>query len=257
MSELSWLLAVGAGSLVGFSLGLVGGGGSILAVPLLVYVVGVADPHIAIGTSAVAVAANAAVNLALHARKGTVKWRCASLFAAMGVVGAWLGALIGQRMDGQRLLSLFAVLMIVVGALMLRKRQGEGDPTVRLGRENFPRLTASGLGTGLVSGFFGIGGGFLIVPGLVWSTGMPIAMAMASSLVAVTAFGVTTASSYALSGRVDWPVAGLFIAGGVLGGLLGGALATRLARRRGALNALFAGLIFAVAAYMLYRSLNA
>ena len=74
-------LGLASGSLVGFSLGLVGGGGSILAVPLLIYLVGVADPHVAIGTSAIAVAANAAANLANHVRAGNVKWRCASVFA--------------------------------------------------------------------------------------------------------------------------------------------------------------------------------
>ena len=85
-------LGLFSGSLIGFSLGLVGGGGSILAVPLLVYVVGVGDPHVAIGTSAVAVAANAATNLLTHARHGNVKWACASVFAAAGVVGAFIGS---------------------------------------------------------------------------------------------------------------------------------------------------------------------
>jgi uncharacterized membrane protein YfcA len=248
-------IALAAGGLVGFSLGLVGGGGSILAVPLLVYVVGVSDPHTAIGTSAVAVAANAAANLVTHARAGRVKWRCAAIFAAAGVAGALAGAYAGQRVDGERLLSLFAGLMVVVGALMLRPRKTDDRPDVRLGRENLPRLAGAGLGTGLLSGFFGIGGGFLIVPGLVWAARMPIAMAMASSLVAVAAFGVTTAASYAVAGDVDWPVALLFVTGGVVGGVLGGKLAGRLAGRRGALNLVFALLIFAVAAYVLIRTL--
>lgn len=256
MPELAWLLAILAGSLVGFSLGLVGGGGSILAVPLLVYVVGVTDPHVAIGTSAVAVAFNAAANLIPHARKGNVKWRCAAVFAGSGIVGALGGAFVGQQIEGGRLLSLFAVLMIVVGALMLIRRNGEGSPDVRLGRDNFPRLVGGGLGTGLLSGFFGTGGGFLIVPGLVWATGMPIRLAMASSLVAVTAFGVTTSASYAVSGNVNWVIAALFIGGGVVGGLFGGQLAGKLARTRGALNVLFSLLIFVVAAYVLYRSLG-
>ena len=85
-------LAIASGSLVGFSLGVVGGGGSILAVPLLVYVVGLDNPHVAIGTSAIAVALNAAANLTMHARAGNVKWRCASVFAAAGVAGAFLGS---------------------------------------------------------------------------------------------------------------------------------------------------------------------
>jgi uncharacterized membrane protein YfcA len=107
-----------------------------------------------------------------------------------------------------------------------------------------------------LSGFFGIGGGFLIVPALVMATGMPILNAVGSSLVAVTALGLTTAANYAYSGLVDWTLAALFIAGGVLGGLLGARSAKTLAGRKGALNTVFAALIFAVAVYMLVRSLG-
>ncbi len=245
-----------SGSLVGFTLGLVGGGGSILAVPLLVYLVGVTNPHVAIGTSAVAVAVNALANLGSHARGGTVKWRCALVFAVSGVIGAFGGSTLGKTMDGQKLLALFAVLMMIVGALMLRKRSGEGNASVKLGRDNFPKLVGIGLATGALSGFFGIGGGFLIVPGLIMATGMPILNAVGSSLVAVSAFGLTTASNYALSGLIDWPLAALFIGGGVFGGLLGTRSAKVLAGRKGALNTVFAGLIFVVAIYMLVRSLN-
>ena len=249
-------LGLASGSLVGFSLGLVGGGGSILAVPLLVYLVGVSDPHAAIGTSAIAVAANAAANLANHARAGNVKWRCASVFAIAGVTGAFLGSTLGKVVEGQKLLALFAIVMMVVGGLMLKDRSGEGEPSVRLNRENLPKLLAWGLATGALSGFFGIGGGFLIVPALIVATGMPILYAVGSSLVAVTAFGLTTAANYALSGFVDWSLAALFISGGVLGGLLGARSANSLAGRKGALNTVFAALIFAVAIYMLVRSLG-
>lgn len=257
MPELVWLLAITAGSLVGFSLGLVGGGGSVLAVPLLVYLVGVSDPHVAIGTSAVAVSANALFNLINHGRQGTVKWRCAAVFTVAGVLGALVGAGLGRQVDGEKLLALFAVLMMVVGGLMLRNRKGEGHSNVRLGRDNFPKLAGFGLATGLLSGFFGIGGGFLIVPGLIAATGMPIVNAMASSLLAVTGFGVTTASSYALAGLVNWSIAGIFVLGGLGGGLVGARAARHLGQKRGVLNTLFAGLIFAVAIYMLVRNLGA
>ncbi len=108
------VLGLASGALVGFSLGLVGGGGSILAVPLMVYVVGVPEPHVAIGTSAIAVAANAAINLSNHARGGTVVWSCALTFAAAGIVGAFAGSILGKMMDGQKLLALFALLMLVI-----------------------------------------------------------------------------------------------------------------------------------------------
>jgi len=154
------------------------------------------------------------------------------------------------------LLALFAIVMMVVGALMLKGRSGAGEPSVRLNRENLPKLLASGLVTGALSGFFGIGGGFLIVPALIDATGMPILYAVGSSLVAVTAFGLTTAANYALFGLVDWYLAALFIFGGVLGGLFGARSASSLAERKGALNTVFAALIFAVAIYMLVRNLG-
>ena len=250
-------LSAASGVLVGFSLGLVGGGGSILAVPLLVYVVGLNDPHVAIGTSAIAVAVNAAANLVTHARSGNVKWRCATIFASAGVVGAYLGSTLGKIMDGQRLLALFAVLMIVVGGLMLRNRADLGDPGVRLSRENLPKLIASGLGVGVLSGFFGIGGGFLIVPALVMATGMPMLNAIGSSLVAVATFGLTTAANYAVSGLIDRQIAFLFVTGGIFGGLIGARLAKSLGSRRGLLTSIFSGLIFAVAIYVLFRYLSA
>lgn len=257
LTAIQILLGAGAGSIVGFSLGLVGGGGSILAVPLMVYLVGVTNPHVAIGTSALAVAANAGVNLINHARNGNVKWRCAGLFAAAGVIGAYFGSTLGKAFDGQKLLALFALLMLVIAVLMLRGRSTEGDAAVVLNRGNAPKLIGSGGLTGLLSGFFGIGGGFLIVPGLMASTRMPILYAVGSSLVAVTVFGLTTALNYAQSGLVDWTLAGIFIGGGAVGGLLGGRLAGRLSVRKGVLNLVFAGLIIVVAIYMLYQSARA
>lgn len=257
LTALQYVLSVAAGSLVGFSLGLVGGGGSILAVPLMVYLVGIHDPHVAIGTSALAVAANAAVNLANHARSGNVKWRCASVFAAVGVVGALLGSTLGKAIGGQQLLALFALLMILVAGLMLRRRSSSGNQAVRLSQENALKLTAYGFATGLLSGFFGIGGGFLVVPGLIAATGMPILFAVGSSLVAVTAFGVATAFNYAYSGWVNWALAATFIGGGVVGGWFGARLAARLSTRRGALNVVLATLILFVGAYTLYRSIRA
>ena len=251
-------LALGAfsGSLVGFSLGLVGGGGSILAVPLMVYLVGVKNPHVAIGTSALAVALNAALGLANHARHHNVIWRCGIMYALAGVVGAYFGSSAGKAFDGQHLLFLFAIVMVVVGVLMLRRRKNVGVEDATCDRGNAPKVLGYGLGTGAFSGFFGIGGGFLIVPGLVASTNMAMINAVGTSLVAVTAFGLTTAFNYALSGLVNWLLAGVFIAGGVIGSLLGTTAAKRLSGA-GHLTSIFAGLIFVVAAYMLWKSAGA
>jgi uncharacterized membrane protein YfcA len=248
-------LGLVSGALAGFSLGLVGGGGSILAVPLMVYVVGVREPHIAIGTSAIAVAANAAINLSNHARGGTVIWSCALPFAVAGMAGALLGSILGKMLDGQKLLALFALVMLVIAMLMLMTRSRIGASNVKMSLSNLPAITGLGVVTGTLSGFFGIGGRFLIVPALMLATGMPIINAVSSSLAAVTTFGLTTAASYAWSGLVAWSLAGLFIMGGIAGGLLGTRAAQDLAGRRGALNTVFAAVIVAVALYMLARNL--
>ena len=253
----SWtqdVLAVLSGGAVGFSLGLIGGGGSILAVPLLLYVVGVSDPHLAIGTSALAVAANAFANLIGHWRAGNVKWPCAAIFAVAGVAGAALGSTLGKIVDGQALLFFFALAMIAVGAAMLRPRAAAGNPDVRVTPAVALRLVAIGLLVGAMSGFFGIGGGFLVVPGIMLGSGMPILNAIGSSLLSVGMFGLTTAANYALSGLIVWSIAGLFIAGGIGGGVLGMWSAVRLAKDRRMLTYIFAGVVFAVAIYMLFRT---
>jgi uncharacterized membrane protein YfcA len=259
MTILHALLSVASGSLVGFTLGLVGGGGSIMAVPLLVYVVGVNSPHVAIGTSAIAVAMSAAANLAGHARAKTVKWPCAVVFALAGIAGAAGGAQLGKMVDGGRLLMLFGMLMVVVGVVMLRPRKSGGNPDVELTRESMPRLLPPLIGfgftIGLLSGFFGIGGGFLIVPGLMGATAMPLINAIGSSLVSVTAFGLTTAASYAWSGLIDWPIAGLFIVGGALGGLLGTKLARHLAGYKHGLSFTFSSIVIVVGLYVIARSI--
>ena len=250
-------LAAGSGGVVGVILGLVGGGGSILAVPLLTYVVGLGSPHAAIGTSALAVSVSAAGNLVPQWRAGTVKWRCAAVFSAAGVLGALVGSAGAKAIDGQSLLALFGVVMLVVGGLMLRKRRGNDDPEVRLTRNSAPELLpwllGIGFAVGLFSGFFGIGGGFLIVPGLMLATSMPLPMAIGTSLVAVSAFGAATAASYAASGLIDWPVAGLFTLGGVLGGLVGAGLGRRLSQHKRAFALIFAGLVILVGLYVVAR----
>ena len=246
-----------SGSAVGFTLALVGGGGSILAVPLLVYVVGVASPHVAIGTSAIAVAISALANMIAHWGAGNVRWPCAIVFSLAGVAGAFAGASVAKQLDGQNLLMLFGILMIAIGALMLKRRAGGGDPAVRLtatsARRLIPMLLGTGFAVGLLAGFFGIGGGFLIVPGLMLATGMPLIAAIGTSLVAVVAFGASTAISYAMSGLVDWRLAALFIAGGLLGGLAGIATGKLIGSRDRILRSAFAGIVILAGGYVCLR----
>jgi uncharacterized membrane protein YfcA len=250
-------LALGSGGVIGLVLGLIGGGGSILAVPLLVYAVGIQSPHVAIGTAAFAVAVNAAAGLALHARRTKVRWPCALVFSAAGVGGAIAGAALGKAVDGQKLLALFGLIMIVVGLAMLRPKPSASSPSPWLSRENarrlLPRLALLGAGVGLVSGFFGIGGGFLIVPGLMIAAGMDLKEATGASLIAVLAFGLGSATSYAWSGLVDWPTAALLIAGGAAGSVAGTRLNAMLGKRRHALGLLFAIFLMLAGAYVSAR----
>ena len=250
------LLAVLCGGVIGFSLGLVGGGGSILAVPMLLYIVGFRDPHIAIGTSALAVSVNAFIGFAEHWRAGNVIWPCAAVFAISGVIGAALGSTLGKLVDGKSLVLLFAFLMIAVGVAMLIPRKAGGTVPEKIDTPMAMRLSGMGFAAGCVSGFFGIGGGFLIVPGIMFACGMPIINAIGSSLLSVGAHGLTTAINYAISGYVDWWVAAEFIAGGAIGGYAGMKSANALAQKKKFLTHLFIVIIFAMAAYMIWRELG-
>jgi uncharacterized membrane protein YfcA len=258
MDSVAILAALASGGIIGLILGLVGGGGSILAVPLLIYVVGAGSPHAAIGTAAVAVSVNALASLIGHARAGRVKWRCAGVFTMSGIIGAAVGAELGKAFDGKRLLILFGLLMIGVGLSMLRKRRAAETPEVRLTRDSaatlLPRLVPIGLGVGLTAGFFGIGGGFLIVPGLILATAMPLSYAIGTSLVVVSALGLTTATSYAASGLVDWPITALLVAGGVCGTIIGIALGRVLGTRKGLLERGFASVVILVGGYVIASS---
>jgi uncharacterized membrane protein YfcA len=177
------------------------------------------------------------------------------------VFGALIVGDAGKALDGERLLALFGLLMVVVGALMLWRRGAAENPGVRLSRESaahlLPRLVPAGLGVGLLAGFFGIGGGFLIVPALIAATAMPIGVAIGTSLVVVTALGASTAASYAVSGYVDWPLVALLAAGGAAGTFPGRWIGRRLAARKGLLNAGFAALVIAIGLYVAWRGFAA
>lgn len=248
-----------AGSLVGLILAIVGGGGSIIAVPLLLYSVGMPSTHMAIGTSAIAVAVSAFANLLNQLRRGLVKWPCALTFSAAGLLGNYTGSSLALRMPGQNLLFAFGLLMVVVGLIMVVRKNAEGDPSVRLtsktARHMLPWLLGTGFSVGALSGFFGIGGGFLIVPALMLATGMPIANAIATSLVSITIFGAATSANYAASGMVDWVVAGNFVLGGIVGGVIGTLISGKVQAQKGLLNMVFSGFVIMIGGYVLLKAL--
>lgn len=246
--------AILCGSLSGFILGLIGGGGSVLATPLLLYVVGVDTPHIAIGTGALAVSLNAYANLVGHAAKGHVIWRCAVVFTIVGTIGSLIGSTIGKLTDGQVLLFLFGLVMVAVATYMLLPRKVSASDLPVITRWICVRAGLAALLTGATSGLFGIGGGFLVVPALIFSTGMATIYAVGTSLVAVGTFGLATAVNYAASDLVNWRISAEFLGGGVMGGVVGMLLAARLGANKNALNRIFALVVYSVAAYVLYRS---
>ena len=249
------LAALASGAVIGLLLSVFGGGGSVLATPLLLYAVGVGDAHLAIGTSAAAVAVNALGGLAAQARAGRVKWPCALVFGGSGLAGSLVGSTLAKGMDGRSLMIWFAVAMAAVAVSMMLPKKDEGDPAVHLTPGLTLKLAPVGALTGLAAGFFGIGGGFLIAPGLMAATGMTLANAAASSLVSVSLFGAATSLNYAASGWVDWPLFGLLVAGGVVGTVAGVPLARRLASRAALARRLFAVMILLAAGYVAFRSL--
>lgn len=272
------LLAVAAalsGALVGLALGLTGGGGSIFAVPLLIYALRL-PPDEAMPVSLVAVAVTAAVGAAQAIGNGLALWRPAIIFAAGGMPGAPLGLMAAAHVDARLLIGGFGLLALVVGAVMWRKArvapaearavrartyEADGGPICVLAAEGQLRFTApcafvlalTGIGTGFLSGLFGVGGGFLIVPALVLVTRMGIHRAVATSLVIISAIGFAGAAAALWQGRIDFSVLLPFVAGGAAAMLAGRALAERLAGPR--LQRIFSMMIIVVGTAMLLDGL--
>ncbi len=254
LTDIQMVLSVISGLLVGFSLGLIGGGGSILAIPLLIYFVGFHHPHMAIGTTAIAVGVNAYLNVIPHAMKKHVNFRDGVIFSIPGIAGALAGAQLGLVTPGNDLLFIFAILMIAIAVYMLKRKCVDIASGKTLPHGGTGKIVLIGFLVGLASGYFGIGGGFLIVPGLIYSAGLDIIQAVGTSLISVGTFGVVTALRYAISGDLDILISVLFIAGGVLGGFAGSHLASTVPKRR--LTQIFAVIIIIVAIYMMYVNLS-
>lgn len=272
LTPLQYALSVVSGIVVGFSLGLIGGGGSILAVPLLLYFVGLDTvpnaAHIAIGTTALAVGVNAYINSYMHLRKKNVSPKVGGLFAGVGVVGTLLGAYLGHITPGNRLLLYFAIAMIVlglyVGFFRSSVKAGTHEEVSRVveAYAKCPRLTSkvvmavagAGFVVGLVSGYFGIGGGFLIVPALMFSSGLCIARAIGTSLISVGTFGVAGGLEYAFYGDTLFLIAVLYVLGGIGGGYLGTSLAVKAPKNT--LQKAYGIIIVLVGIYMIFKVLN-
>jgi len=272
ITPLQYGLSVVSGVIVGFSLGLIGGGGSILAVPLLLYLVGLSSipnaAHVALGTTALAVGINAYINSYMHLRKRNVAPKVGTLFAGVGLIGALLGTYLGHITPGESLLLYFAIAMIVLGIYIgfFRHSASAGSreevDRVLEAVSRCPRLTkrvaiivaASGFLVGLISGYFGIGGGFLIVPALMFSSGLCIARAIGTSLLSVGTFGVASGLEYAVYGDTLFIISALYVVGGVLGGYAGTGLAVKAPKKT--LQRAYGIIIVLVGIYMIFKVLH-
>lgn len=254
------LLGIGLGSIVGLSLGLTGAGGAILALPLLVYGLGL-TPADAVPVSLAAAGGAAFAGFLQRLRSGDVAMGAGLLLAAGGAVGAPGGAWLGRQLHPDLLMALFALLLLAA-ALRVWRGAGRGaDEPPRpcamgqLTRRCTVVLAVAGVFTGVLSGTFGVGGGFVIVPVLVLATGMPIRRATATSLLAITLVSAAALVSTVLQGRtMDLSVALPFLGGALGGVVLGTALARRLPPAR--LQRGFALVMLGVAAFTVYSTLN-
>ena len=217
-------LTIVLGVLVGVSLGLLGGGGSILTVPLLAYVAGM-DAKPAIATSLLVVGVTSAIAAITHARAGRVRWRVAVIFGLAAMAGAYTGGRLARFIPGTVLLVAFAIIMIAAGVAMLRGRK---DLSVSEGNQQLPvlRITLLGVTVGLISGLVGAGGGFLLVPALALLAGLPMPLAVGTSLVVISMQSFAGFAGHLATEHIDWRLAGMVTAAAVVGALLGGRLIT-------------------------------
>jgi len=260
------LIAIAAGLLIGLSLGALGGGGSILTVPALVYLLG-QSAHQATTASLLVVGIAAVVGAIVHARAGRVRLRAGAVFGLLGIAGSYAGSLASAAVPAGVLLAGFGLLMLAVAAVMFLRRGGPG-PARRAasggsgtgaasGGRHAVLVAAAATGVGLITGFFGVGGGFVVVPALVLVLGFDMATAAGTSLVVIAVNSAVALAVRAGHGglSLDWALVAVFTVAAAAGALAGGRVAGRVSPRR--LTAAFTVLVVLVGGYTLARSLPA
>jgi len=223
------ILVLALSLVIGLSLGVLGGGGSILTVPILIYVAGF-GPKEAIAASLFVVGVTSAVSVVSHARRGRVRWRTGLLFGAAGMAGAFVGGLLGGHIPGQILLIAFAVMMVATSVAMLRGRKKKGDGGAAPVKHELPlgRVLLDGAVVGLITGLVGAGGGFLVVPALALLGGLPMAAAVGTSLVVIAMKSFAGLAGYLTSVQLDWGLVLAVTAAAIGGTLVGSRIAGRI-----------------------------
>lgn len=224
MTLSSLLIDVALGFVIGITLGLLGGGGSILTVPALVYVVGV-SPQAAVTASLVIVGLNSALGALLHRSQGTMNWRVALVFGGIGMIASFLAASASRNVSPHVLLTAFAVLMLVIGLWMLFvKLPADAEGASR----GWLAVITGGAVVGALTGFLGVGGGFLIVPALVLLVGLPMKQAVGTSLVVIAMNSAAGFLGHLTGAQLDLVTTGLFVVAGFAGAFVGARLVQRL-----------------------------
>ncbi len=246
-------IGLALGALIGVLLGLLGGGGSILAVPALVYGMNLGVQE-AIPMSLVVVATASAVGVLPKIRARQIRWRMAGIFAVAGIPGSIVGSALSRHLPDSVLLIGFAVVMVVAGIRMLADQSNTGTACeVRAGQVNWrrcaPRSLGAGLAVGLLTGLFGVGGGFLIIPALVVVLGVEMSTAIGTSLLIIVANSIAGLFSHLNGVSLDWSITAAFVGAAMLASLVAGYFGTKIDTAR--LQRWFAYLVFAVAAYVL------
>ena len=244
-------LTIGLAVFVGISLGLLGGGGSILTVPLLAYVAGL-DARQAIATSLLVVGVTSAVGAIAHARASRVRWKVAAVFGTAAMAGAYTGGRLARFIPGNVLLIAFAMIMIFAAMAMLRGRKDLGDESA--GPLPVAKIVLQGAAVGLISGLVGAGGGFLLVPALALLGGLPMPIAVGTSLVVISMQSFAGFVGHLSGESIDWKLAGMVTAAAVVGSLLGGRLTDYVEATT--LRKAFGWFVLAMAALVLAEEAN-
>ena len=239
-------LALALSVLIGISLGMLGGGGSILTTPILIYALGV-DVKAAIATSLLVVGVTSLAGMVPHAVAGNVNWKTGLLFGGAGMAGAWVGGYVAGWVPPNVLMALFALMMLATSGAMFRGRKQMEAGAAR----SVPKILLDGVVVGVVTGLVGAGGGFLVVPALVLLGGLPMQQAVGTSLLVIAMKSAAGFAGHAMHVTVDYQLAAMVSGAAVVGSLIGGRLASLVAPdtlRRG-----FAVFVLVMGAFVLYK----
>lgn len=247
-----FILGMILSGLIGLSLGLIGGGGSIITVPVLVYVLGV-EAHAAVGMSLAIVGGTSLIGSLLHYQSGNLRFKTGLMFGVSGIFGAFAGSPLTKLLSPSALLLTFAVLMLLISILMLRRKpQAESEADEQIAEASTWKALLAGFGVGVLTGFLGVGGGFLIVPALVMFGGLGIKEAVGTSLFVIFLNCIAGLIGHASQNNFDWRLTALVTMLAILGAIGGTFLSRRVAAKK--LQKGFAVFVLMTAVFLMIKN---